>query len=327
MANVEEIAHAIAGAGGGALSMIVTYPLVTISTLAQTGNKDKKKLEPEQATISLTTQQKIIKSIKENTTTKVIEDILRTKGILGFYSGLESALYGITLTNFIYYYFYEWVTNVFLKANLARGRRGKGLSTIQSIIAGAIAGAITCVGSNPLWVVNTRMMTSKKQQDGETPGALKTLINIIKNDGVSTLFSGVLPALVLVINPIIQYTVFEQFKNFIILKNGPKSFTGGHAFLLGALGKLIATTLTYPYITLKARMHVAKNKVDKNMSMIQQIKNIIHVEGIEGLYSGLSIKLLQSISTAAFLFYFKEELLTGSIKLVEIIRLLKMKKK
>lgn len=39
--DTEEIAHAIAGAGGGALSMIVTYPLVTLSTLAQTKAKKK----------------------------------------------------------------------------------------------------------------------------------------------------------------------------------------------------------------------------------------------------------------------------------------------
>lgn len=324
MSDVEEIAHAIAGAGGGALSMIVTYPLVTISTLAQTAKKDKKPVQVKLGSISLTTHQKIIKGFKESTTIKVIEDVIRTKGILGFYSGLESALYGITLTNFIYYYFYEWATNFFLKANLARGRKGKGLSAIQNIIAGAIAGAITCVGSNPLWVVNTRMMTSKNSGTDSPPGALRTLVNIIQQDGVPALFSGVLPALVLVINPIIQYTIFDQVKNLIILRNGPKAFTGGHAFLLGALGKLIATTLTYPYITLKARMHVSKSKSE--VSMIQQIKNIINREGVEGLYSGLSIKLLQSISTAAFLFYFKEELLTGSVRLVEMVRLLKKRK-
>ncbi|EGW31604.1 uncharacterized protein SPAPADRAFT_56422 [Spathaspora passalidarum NRRL Y-27907] len=334
MAEVPEIAHAIAGAGGGALSMIVTYPLITLSTLAQTATKRKEaeeKPEPEQekelkASISPVTQHKILSALEKNSTFAAIREVIQEKGVLGLYAGLESALYGITLTNFIYYYFYELTSNVFLKA---KKQRSKGLSTIESIITGAIAGALTCVGSNPLWVANTRMMTEKKK--GASPSTLKTFIDIIENDGVGTLFAGVLPALVLVINPIIQYTIFEQIKNVIIAKNGKKAFTPGKAFFIGAFGKLIATSLTYPYITLKARMHIKKKSAkqgndEPKLSMIQEIRKIIREEGLEGLYGGLVVKVLQSISTAAFLFYFKEELLTGSVKLVEIFRLMTINK-
>ncbi|CAH6723928.1 peroxisomal adenine nucleotide transporter 1 [[Candida] jaroonii] len=312
MSDVEEIAHAIAGAGGGALSMVVTYPLVTLSTLAQTTKKSKEAKDGE-SDVKIT-----------NATKEAFNKIIHEKGVLGLYSGLESALYGITLTNFIYYYFYELTSNVFLRANSTGKRKGKGLSTLQSIMTGAIAGAVTCVGSNPFWVANTRTMTAQKE--GKSTNTFRTLLEIIENDGILTLFAGVLPALVLVINPIIQYTIFEQIKNLIVAKNGKKSFTAVKAFFIGAFGKLIATSLTYPYITLKSRMHVRKKQEGKQLSMIEEIKKIIHEEGIDGLYGGLNVKLIQSISTAAFLFYFKEELLVGSVKLVEIMRLLKFKK-
>ncbi|ODV78573.1 mitochondrial carrier [Suhomyces tanzawaensis NRRL Y-17324] len=336
MGDVEEIAHALAGAGGGALSMIVTYPLVTLSTLAQTTKKKKQAAGDDHASISPATQCKILDALTTNSTYLAAKDIIAEKGVLGLYSGLESALYGITLTNFIYYYFYELTSNVFLKANNLTVRKGKGLSTMQSIITGAIAGSITCVGSNPFWVANTRTMTRKKQsEDGtEVKGSTSTfgaILEIIEQDGPATLFAGVLPALVLVINPIIQYTIFEQVKNFVIAKNGKKSFTAVYAFFIGAFGKLIATSLTYPYITLKSRMHIKKKKIaseekEIKLSMYQEIKKIIREEGFEGLYGGLTVKLVQSITTAAFLFYFKEELLTGSVKLVEILRLLRVKK-
>ena len=58
------------------------------------------------------------------------------------------------------------------------------------------------------------------------------MVNIVEQDGVGALFAGVLPALVLVINPIIQYTIFEQIKNIIIAKDGPKAFTAIKAFSL-----------------------------------------------------------------------------------------------
>lgn len=301
-----EIAHAIAGAGGGALSMIVTYPLVTLSTLAQT--TQKKKAEDDAKGLSAS----------------AVKEILRKKGVTGLYSGLESALYGITLSNFIYYYFYEFTSNVFLRANVGKKRRG--LTTVQSILTGAIAGAITVVGTNPFWVANTRMMTKAKVHGEKSQLAVKTILEIIETDGVATLFAGVFPALVLVINPIIQYTIFEQIKNVIVAAEGVAAFTGRKAFFIGAFGKLIATTLTYPYITLKSRMHVRKKQIesapgaDAKLLMYQEIRKIVHEEGLEGLYRGLAVKLFQSIMTAAFLFYFKEELLSGSVRLVNVLR-------
>lgn len=316
MSADNELAHAISGAGGGALSMIVTYPLVTLSTLAQTTKKKKSEDGDEKRVLSY----------------EVAKDILKKRGILGLYSGLESALYGITLSNFIYYYFYEFASNVFLRANIAAGRKRRGLSTFQSIITGAVAGAITVVGTNPFWVANTRMMTKAKENNSATHSTLKTILEIIETDGVATLFAGVFPALVLVINPIIQYTIFEQVKNMIIATNGAASFNAIKAFFIGAFGKLVATTLTYPYITLKSRMHVKKKTLQQDstkeikLSMYQEIKKIVSEEGFEGLYRGLRIKLFQSITTAAFLFYFKEELLSGSIKIVLILQGTKLRK-
>lgn len=337
MGDVEEIAHALAGAGGGALSMIVTYPLVTLSTLAQTKGKkqaeNKDAVEKRESEVEGATEMhhKIVRKITQTSTYQAAHEIIKERGVLGLYSGLESALYGITLTNFIYYYFYELTSNLFLRANVKVGRGSRGLSTLQSIATGAIAGVFTCVGSNPFWVANTRMMTAKKIHGESSGSTFKTLLDIIEKDGLATLFAGVLPALVLVINPIIQYTIFEQIKNVIVSKGGKRAFTSKKAFFIGAFGKLIATALTYPYITLKARMHIKKKAAegengDEKLSMVQAIKKIVQEEGLEGLYGGLSVKLVQSISTAAFLFYFKEELLTGSVKLVEIFRLLKIKK-
>ena len=46
-------------------------------------------------------------------------------------------------------------------------------------------------------------------------------------------------------NPIIQYTVFEQIKNFIAKKRQLGNFD---FFLLGAISKLAATSITYPYM-------------------------------------------------------------------------------
>ncbi|KAF2016685.1 mitochondrial carrier [Aaosphaeria arxii CBS 175.79] len=286
----DNVAHALAGAGGGLLSMALTYPLITLSTRAQVESKRA-----------------------QSSTLNAARRIIKREGIVGLYAGLESALFGISVTNFVYYYWYEWTRAFFEKAALKSGRASRKLTTVESMIAGAIAGSATVLLTNPIWVVNTRMTARKSESEeqvlpgakpAKAPSTLGTLFSIIREEGFSRLFAGVMPALVLVINPILQYTVFEQLKNMLEKK---RRVTPKDAFYLGALGKLLATSITYPYITVKSRMHVAGKDGPKD-DMITSFRKIIKEEGYAGLYGGIGPKVTQSVITAAFLFAFKDAL-------------------
>lgn len=285
--DVDELAHAIAGSLGGAASIAVTYPLVTITTNLQTKeNEQRPKLE-------------------------TIKAIYERNGVLGYFQGLESAVYGMATTNFVYYYFYEWC------ARTARTITKKShLTTWESIAASTIAGSMTAVASNPIWVANTRMTVVKSQNS-----TLKTIVEIIRKDGPLTLLNGLKPALILVSNPIIQYTVYEQLKNVVLRVQKKKVLSPSWAFVLGALGKLAATGTTYPYITLKTRMHLMQNDEKHEKSMWTLIREIVKRDGISGLYNGVAVKLVQSIMTAAFLFFFKEGFVQWSLKLIKVLRL------
>lgn len=204
---------------------------------------------------------------------------------------MESALFGISVTNFVYYYWYEWTRSTFEKAATQAGRASKKLTTVESMIAGAIAGSATVLITNPIWVINTRMTARRSESEEQTlPGApkkakastLSTLMDLLRQEGPKALFAGVLPALILVINPILQYTIFEQLKNVVERR---RRMTPKDAFYLGALGKILATSITYPYITIKSRMHVASKDGPKE-SLNGSLKRIIREEGWTGLYRG-----------------------------------------
>lgn len=223
-----------------------------------------------------------------------MRNIVDREGLSGLYAGLDSALFGISVTNFVYYYWYEFTRAFFEAAAAKANRASKNLTTAESMIAGAIAGSATVILTNPIWVVNTRMTTRKHEaEDGAAlPGARKprapstigTLMALLKNEGPLALFSGVLPALVLVINPILQYTLFEQLKNYVEKR---RKVTPTIAFFLGALGKLFATSITYPYITVKSQAHVAvRDGAGKKEGMTAAIKRIVKEEGYAGLYKG-----------------------------------------
>ncbi|KAI4132376.1 MAG: hypothetical protein LQ338_000724 [Usnochroma carphineum] len=317
----DNIAHALAGAGGGLLSMTLTsalpsnswvpdadenfssYPLITLSTRAQVESKRA-----------------------HSSTYDAVRRIVQREGITGLYSGLDSALFGISVTNFVYYYWYEWTRAFFERAAIRSSRASKKLTTIESMIAGALAGSATVLLTNPIWVVNTRMTARQQKSSSDKEGTLpdpatfpapkqprstlSTLNHLFRTEGPQALFAGVLPALVLVINPILQYTIFEQLKNMLEKR---RKVTPRDVFVLGALGKLLATSITYPYITIKSRMHV-KEGGDKE-GMWRAVRKAVREEGWGGLYKGIGPKVTQSVITAAFLFAFKDALYDASVKL------------
>lgn len=257
-----------------------SYPLITLSTRAQVESKRA-----------------------DTTFLQAIRHIVEREGLGGLYAGLDSALFGISVTNFVYYYWYEWTRAFFEAAAEKAGRASKKLTTLESMAAGALAGSATVIITNPIWVVNTRMTTRKHQAEDDdaalpgakkarAPGTIATLLALIRNEGPQALFNGVLPALVLVINPILQYTLFEQLKNTVEKK---RRVTPTIAFFLGALGKLFATSITYPYITVKSQAHVAGRGGGEKEGMSAAIRRIVKEEGYAGLYKGEStVSLLVS---------------------------------
>lgn len=192
------------------------------------------------------------------------------------------------------------------------------------MVAGAIAGSATVLITNPIWVVNTRMTARQSESSSpdlptsstsfdkpsQTTSSFATLTKLLRIEGPTALFAGVLPALVLVVNPILQYTIFEQLKNGLEKR---RRIMPRDAFFLGAIGKLLATSITYPYITVKSRMHVASGGGPQD-GVGQSLKRIVREEGWKGLYKGIIPKVTQSVITAAFLFAFKDALYEMSVQ-------------
>lgn len=299
--------------------MTATYPLIFLSTRAavETNNENK-------------------------STYEAVKDIVKREGVLGLYSGLGSSLWGIAITNGVYYYFYERTRGVILSSRSG----GKGLSTLESMITGWIAGSATSIISNPIWVVQTsqavQSMAESTESSSPTPipgpirklSILQTIQHILVTDGPLGFMRGLGPALVLVINPVIQYTVFEQLKNMLVKRRTAALRAAGGAaaaaavltdldfFMLGALSKFIATGSTYPYIVVKSRLQAGHAKYK---SAVDGILSIIKNEGVGGIYKGVGNKLIQSVLTAAILFVGQKRIYEA-VKALTVTSLKKVKR-
>ncbi|WFD31799.1 hypothetical protein MSPP1_002838 [Malassezia sp. CBS 17886] len=311
----ESFVHACAGGAGGLVAMTATYPLMAISTRAAV---DRSKHPGESVAHAVT-------------------KVLATEGFLGLYDGLSSSLVAIGVSNFVYYFFFEASRDFILTSKrLATHSQNaallsSSLSTLESIMAGLLSGTATAMISNPIWVVNTRQTVRgthiKTNPDG-TPvpktvekrlSFLQTFRHIVRKDGVLALWRGLGPALVLVTNPVLQYTVFEQLKAWLMKNRTRARAAAGSTkpllgdldfFWLGALSKLVATAVTYPQIVIKSRQQAISSDqpAGKRVNVWTAMTDVVHDEGFRGLYRGLSSKLLQSILTAAILFASKERI-------------------
>lgn len=289
----DNVAHALAGAGGGIVATVVTYPLNTISMRQQVARKN-----------SDVTESSIIAAKKT----------IEKEGIKGLYSGLKTAVFGMAVTNGVYYYWYELT-----KSALSKAKNSNAITVGESLVAGAAAGAATVMVTNPIWLVNTRMTVKDGETDTKkTRSATEVVLKILKEDGPLAFWQGTVAALILVINPMIQYSVFENLK-----KRLEKIKTLGNLdiFMLGAISKLAATSITYPYITIKSRMQLKKSEDESERynSLMDGFRKVVAREGVAGLYKGIHSKLLQSVLTASFLFMMKEALFKYAVLFLMLI--------
>lgn len=128
------------------------------------------------------------------------------------------------------------------------------LSTAMELLLGAVAGALAQIFTIPVAVIATRQQVGRPNvskgkgvitSDNEkSDDSFLTVANeIIEKEGVSGLWSGLKPGLVLTVNPAITYGVFERVKNLVLIasKNESSKMSPGLNFLAGAFSKTLAT--------------------------------------------------------------------------------------
>lgn len=154
------------------------------------------------------------------------------------------------------------------------------MGAVDNLLIASVAGVLNILCTLPIWVVNTRMTLARKGSSGYTsiPHAFRT---IVAEEGVAALYKGLVPSLILVSNPAIQFLAYEQLVVLLSRYYRARHRTTAtvlsavrttHAntpttlpipptplpalssldfFVLGAVSKAVATVATYPYQVVK----------------------------------------------------------------------------
>lgn len=185
---------------------------------------------------------------------------------------------------YAYFLFYSFVRGSYLKrlsSRLPKGSKPPTISTAMELLLGAIAGALAQIFTIPVSVIATRQQIGSIQRPkGPAPSSPSqvspskpsysevadpesatsaspntTLDNsflsvgkdIIRAEGVTGLWLGLKPSLVLTVNPAITYGMFERVKSLLLLakeKAGAQPrLTAWQSFFVGALSKTLATVV------------------------------------------------------------------------------------
>ncbi|KAJ6737564.1 PEROXISOMAL ADENINE NUCLEOTIDE TRANSPORTER 1 [Salix viminalis] len=301
--DLESVSEATSGAIGSLLSTTLLYPLDTCKTKYQ-------------AEARAHGQQKYRKL------TDVLWEAISTRQVLSLYQGLGTKNLQSFISQFVYFYGYSYFKRLYLEKS-----GYKKIGTKANLIIAAAAGACTAVITQPLDTASSRMQTSAF---GKSKGLWETLTK----DSWSDAFDGLGISLLLTSNPAIQYTVFDQLKQRLLVTNKNSAektaitLSAFSAFVLGALSKSIATFLTYPAIRCKVVIQAADSDDDDTKKAQRKSKKTISAvicaiwkrEGIFGFFKGLHAQILKTVLSSALLLMIKEKIAATTWVLILAIR-------
>lgn len=344
------VANGLAGAGAGIVAQILTYPLQIVNTRQQTERRAKKEAGDTD-----------VESSRRGTLSQTLQ-VIKTEGWGGLYSGFKPSLVGTVASQGIYYFFYQVFKNKAEAVAAVQKKKGRGDGTVGMfswLVVAAIAGSINVLLTNPLWVLVTRMQTHTQAErkimeakreaivreasgsntvelraklaelDLVKPrpyGTILAMQEVHHEAGIRGFWKGIIPTLIMVCNPSIQFMIYETSLKRLQAKrtanrHGVKPVTALEVFLLGALAKLGATVSTYPLLVVKSRLQakqeIGKNSASRYTGTVDAIVKMIRYEGLPGFYKGMGTKIVQSVFAASVLFMVKEELVKAYLILAD----------
>ena len=233
------IGHALAGSTGAAFSNVVTYPLALIITRLQIQKQSGK----DAASASLTRYDSIHDAARK------IYD--QEGGFAGLYAGLIPDTLKTVADSFLFFLAYNFLRQTRLRAS----KSGKGhLPAVDELSVGFIAGAFAKLLTTPVATIVTRKQAASAPFDPSKDNSVLGIASRIRSEkGLKGFWSGYSASLVLTLNPSLTFFFFETFKRVFLSRNKRDRPSAQATFLLAAISKAVASTITYPFSLAKTR--------------------------------------------------------------------------
>jgi len=235
--------------------------------------------------------------------------ITAKEGVAGLYKGLSATVLASGVSWGLFRFLFDHVRYAVDEFGRTGGKaEGAHISFNANLVAGLIAGGLcTCV-VHPLWLLKSRMemqsFESKAAGWIQYRGPIDCLSKIVRTEGPLALYKGIGPALCLVPHAAIQMIVYEEMKKAALPHPGERVHPV-LPFVWGASSKLIAASVTYPFIVLRSQQQMQHSPFS-GVRMSGIVRALVGRDGALALYRGFVVHVQRACINSGVLFLFFE---------------------
>ncbi|KAF2834542.1 mitochondrial carrier [Patellaria atrata CBS 101060] len=309
------LGHAVSGSVGTAVSHLLLYPLDLVITRLQVQQRSsrpkdssEKKLEPEE-------YRDIVDAFRRIH--------LEEGGVRALYQGVWQDTAKSVVDSFLFFLAYDFLGNS-RKAQLQKtktaGTHEPRLNVTDELVIGVLAGAFCKFLTTPIQNVVTRTQTAalnnnfstpthttlfpssespKKTSRRQSPSTSDIIRGIHAEKGLPGFWSGYPASLILTLNPSLTF-LFHSFLQQIFKRTG-RNPSGALTFLVAALSKALASTITYPFSAAKTRAQASRSssvtsifeKSSASSNPITSVLDVAQREGVGAVYRGLGAEVVK----------------------------------
>ena len=292
------LGHAIAGATGTAISNLSIYPLDLIITRLQVQRQLRKSSSASD-------------EVEYDGVLDAFDKIYnREGGITAFYSGLLADTGKSIADSFLFFLFYNYLRTKRLKAH---GKSAKTLPVLDELGLGALAGAMSKFFTTPISNIVTRkqtasMVSARSKSKSDEPSVSEIASAIKSEKGIQGFWSGYSASLILTLNPSITFFLYEFFKRYLLPRSRCDDPGVRVTFLMAAVSKGFASTITYPFSLAKARAQASSGakKDSKRATVFTTVLEIYRRDGPAALYEGVFGEILKGFFSHGITMIIKE---------------------
>ncbi|XP_054273997.1 calcium-binding mitochondrial carrier protein SCaMC-2-A-like isoform X4 [Macrosteles quadrilineatus] len=175
-----------------------------------------------------------------------------------------------------------------VKKFIRNNSNNKELTIHQRFMAGSVAGGFSQTVIYPLEVLKTRLALRKT---GEYKSIMDAAKKIFKHEGLKSFYRGYIPNMFGIIPYAgIDLACYETLKNNYLKKHLDETPSPLLLLACGTCSSTCGQVCSYPLALIRTRMQATPNN---KHTMVTQFKEIVHSEGLVGLYRGITLNLLK----------------------------------